>query len=48
MKSDRERYIPILYDLTYTWTRGKKNQEQKDETEATDTEKKLMAARSSG
>ena len=31
------------------WTREKKkNQEQKDETEATDTEKKLMAARSNG
>ena len=41
MKSDRERHIPILYDLIYMWTLGKKNQRQKDGTEVTDTEEIL-------
>ena len=48
MKSDRERHIPVLYDLIYMRTLEKKNQKQKDGTEVTDTEKKLMAARGSG
>ena len=45
----RQRQKPILYDLIYMWNlKKKKNQKQKNETKAIDTENRLMVARGRG